>query len=435
LYARELNALNVLSQLHTTRPLMNVISEMRAAGESWKYTSIMLERGPRTHFCDIEDGKGNPIQIFKRTLVRRGTVRSVMEQEGLSEADTYAKYFASIFSDTNAQTSIRDRVKEAVGELSPDELLEVQYVPRSGRAKGKRVTHSYISRTVRRVIWLSDSAELVSGEIVKKDRLGTFWDNFDYNNVGKEGGIPYPDGKKPIDLLRTCIQLYQQKEGIFVDFFAGSCSLGHAVLRQNLEDQGKRRFLLVQMREELRTNQTRFQAAVSFYQANGIEPIASEVGKERLRRAGSEIANHSDRTDRHLDLGFRVLKIDSSNMKDVFYAPGEMTQESLEGVVDNIKPDRSGEDLLFQVLLDCGVDLGLPIACETIEHRQVHFVDENVLAACFDRDVTADLVKQIASRQPQRAVFRDHCFNKDSDRINIEQIFKQLSPSTQLKRL
>ena len=137
----------------------------------------------------------------------------------------------------------------------------------------------------------------------------------------------------------------------------------------------------------------------------------------------------------HLDIGFRVLKIDTSNMKDVYYAPESVKQADLVGHTDNIKEGRTPEDLLFQVLVDWGVDLALPIAVERIGKKKVFFVDGNALAACFDPEISDDLVKTIAKRQPLRAVFRDSSYGSDSVKINVEQIFKLLSPATELKSL
>jgi len=174
-------------------------------------------------------------------------------------------------------------------------------------------------------------------------------------------------------------------------------------------------------------------------QKNGFVSIA-DISKKRIRDAIGRLQDDSMPLTEKLDLGFRVLKIDSSNMKDVYYFPQDTSQAMLGGLVDNIKPDRSGEDLLFQVLLDCGVDMGLPVRTEKIDHFEVFFVNDSEhaspdLIACFDPDVPESLVKAIAAKTPLRAVFRDQCFATDADKINVEQIFKQMSPNTQLKSL
>lgn len=435
IYAKQLDDFNTLAHLYTKRPLMDVIAEMRDGDESWKYTSILLGADERQHVCTTTDGDGSPIEIFKRKNVIRTTIARVCREEGISEAAAYQKYFNHLFSDTNAQTSIRQRVIDAAGNLADGEILEVEYVPRSGRDKGKRVTHSYISNTVRRVIWLSEVAEVAGGEVIKKEKLGTFWDTFDYNNVGKEGGIPFPDGKKPVDLIATCLRLFNKADGLFMDFFAGSCSTAHAVMRENASDQGRRRFIVVQVSQKIDSKNKQNEPALKFYAENDIESDIAEVGKERLRRAGRELASQNQTTAPDLDIGFRVLKIDTSNMMDVYYAPDAVTQEQLALHTDNIKEDRTPEDLLFQVLVDWGVDLALPIEQQKIAGKTVFFVDGNALAACFDPNITEDLVKELAKHKPLRAVFRDSSYASDSTKINVAQIFKLLSPKTEVKCL
>lgn len=180
--------------------------------------------------------------------------------------------------------------------------------------------------------------------------------------------------------------------------------------------------------------------AISFLKDISKPATIAEISKERLRRNSAAIAERQGLVLGAFDLGFRVLKVDSSNMKDVYYSPADTSQSMLSGLVDHIKPDRTGEDLLFQVLLDCGVDLGLPIKSQRIDGCEVFFVNDSDhaspdLVACFDPDVPETLVKAIAVKSPLRAVFRDQCFGTDADKINVEQIFKQLSPQTQLRSL
>jgi adenine-specific DNA-methyltransferase len=161
----------------------------------------------------------------------------------------------------------------------------------------------------------------------------------------------------------------------------------------------------------------------------------SEISKERIRRAGKKILEGECHPDWNRDVGFRVLKVDTSNMKDVYYRPDELKQSDLLDMVDNVKPDRTAEDLLFQVLVDWGVDLTLPIRRETVQDKTVFFVDDNALVACFDGGITEDLVKELAGHEPLRVVFRDNGFVSDAVKINVEQIFRQLSPTTDVKSI
>lgn len=168
--------------------------------------------------------------------------------------------------------------------------------------------------------------------------------------------------------------------------------------------------------------------------AAGYATIA-DLCKDRIRRAGKKVLEGECHPDWNRDVGFRVLKVDTSNMKDVYYRPDELKQSDLLDMVDNVKEDRTSEDLLFQVLVDWGVDLTLPIRRETVQGKAVFFVDDNALVACFDRGVTEELVKELAKREPLRVVFRDNGFVSDAVKINVEQIFRQLSPSTDVKAI
>ncbi len=230
------------------------------------------------------------------------------------------------------------------------------------------------------------------------------------------------DNPKPTTLIRLCLQQATSGSDIVVDFFAGSSTTAHAVMAQNADDGGMRAFVMVQLAEPCESGDS------------DLRTIA-DISKERIRRAGKKVKSESATTAHGLDIGFRVLKVDTSNMKDVYYAPDEVKQDQLELNTDNIKEDRTPEDLLFQVLVDWGVDLALPITQEKVAGKTVFFVDGNALAACFDPNINEDLVKELAKRKPLRAVFRDSSYDSDSAKINVEQIFKLLSPETEVKTL
>lgn len=197
-------------------------------------------------------------------------------------------------------------------------------------------------------------------------------------------------------------------------------------MEQNSSDGGNRKFIMVQIPELADEKSEAFKA--------GYQTI-TEISKERIRRAGAKILEGECHPSWNRDVGFRALKIDSSNLTDVYYRPDEVKQDELFGQVDSVKTDRTAEDLLFQVLIDWGVELTLPINRETLHGRTVYSVDGNALIACFETGVTDDLVKEIAARSPLRAVFRDTSFARDADRINAEQLFRQLSPGTELKAI
>jgi adenine-specific DNA-methyltransferase len=253
--------------------------------------------------------------------------------------------------------------------------------------------------------------------------------NHEANSELKELGLSGVfDNPKPTRLLQRAIFLASAaaKDEIVMDFFAGSSTTASAVMSLNATDGGHRRFIMIQLPEECDKESEAFKAGFK---------VISDISKERIRRSGAKLKAENATTAPNLDIGFRVLKIDTSNMKDVYYAPDAVKQTDLVAHADNIKEDRSPEDLLFQVLVDWGVDLALPIAKETIAGKTVFFVDGNALAACFDSSVSEELVNELAKRKPLRAVFRDNSYGSDSVKINVEQIFKLLSPTTEIKSL
>jgi adenine-specific DNA-methyltransferase len=226
--------------------------------------------------------------------------------------------------------------------------------------------------------------------------------------------------------LRRLTSYLTAADDTIVDFFSGSSSSAHAVISTNADDGGDRKFIMVQLQEVVPEETDAFEA--------GYKTI-TEIGKERIRRAGKKIKAEAGLMGANLDIGFRVLKIDTSNMKDVYYSPDTAEQANLLDQIGNVKEDRTSEDLLFQVMLDWGVDLALPIERENIENKEVFFVDGNVFAACFDDGISGELVKAIADRKPMRAVFKDNGYDRDDTKINLAEIFKLASPNTELKAI
>ncbi len=256
---------------------------------------------------------------------------------------------------------------------------------------------------------------------------GDLWKGFhqDMGNVAKEGSTPYANGKKPVRLVKQLIRwANNSQDGIVMDFFAGSGTTAHAVMQANAEDGGNRRFILVQLDEEPDVKADPSGAA--------FKSIA-DITRARLRRAAETTSANSSSAP--VDTGFRSLRIDSTNMSRVLLTPDQTEQHALPDLEPSVKNDRSTEDLLFQVLLDWGLDLSLPISTEQLAGRDVFDVADGAVLACFDPDVSLDLVREVAKRAPLRAVFLDASFASDDARINAEQIFREISPSTDVKAI
>ena len=231
-------------------------------------------------------------------------------------------------------------------------------------------------------------------------------------------GIPF-DTPKVVDICVEHIKSFSSNGDVILDFFSGSATTAHAVMQLNAEDGGHRKFIMVQLPEKC-------DEASEAYKA-GYKNIC-EIGKERIRRAGDKIKSESPMTTQDLDIGFRVLKLDDTNMKDVYYAPDDYDQGMLAGLESNIKDDRTDLDLLFGCLIDWGLPLSLPYKSEKIDGCTVHTYNDGDLIACFDANIPESVVKEIAQRKPLRAVFRDSGFASSPEKINVFEIFKLYMP-------
>jgi len=237
------------------------------------------------------------------------------------------------------------------------------------------------------------------------------------------GTTPF-DTPKPTKLIKRMLVMANNPDAIVLDYFAGSSSTAHAVMQLNAEDGGKRKFIMVQLPEVCAEGSEAAKA--------GYKNIC-EIGKERIRRAGDKIKDEVGLTAQNLDIGFRVLKLDDTNMNDVYYAAGETTQDMISLMESNIKPGRSDMDLLFGCLLDWGLPLSMPHTHEKIDGFTVHTYNGGDLIACFDEHISEKAIREIASRKPLRAVFRDSGFTSSPEKINVFEIFKLLAPNTTVR--
>lgn len=318
--------------------------------------------------------------------------------------------------------------KEGWIKFYPQESQGIKTVWRWGKEKAKQNLNTVIF------------GRLASGgwQVVKKYRESTYalksvWQGNEF--LSDRGTLTFKklfDNKrvftfpKPIETIKQCLQLCCSPQDYILDFFSGSATTAHAVMQMNAEDGGKRKFIMVQLQEETDEKSEAFKA--------GYKNIC-EIGKERIRRAGQKIKDESGMIASELDIGFRVLKLDSSNMKEVYYNPAEYEINMFDMLTDNIKEDRTPEDLLFQVMLDLGVLLSSKIEETTIAGKRVFNVADGFLIACFDNEVTEDTITAIAKQKPYYFVMRDSSMASDSVATNFEQIFATYSPDTVRKVL
>lgn len=279
----------------------------------------------------------------------------------------------------------------------------------------------------------ADRAEAINrGEVsLKKEPIQCFADfSADFGNIKSEGGVAFNSGKKPVKFLKLLLGYFEDKNALVMDFFSGSASTAHAVMQKNAEDNGNRHFIMVQIPERISEKNK---------EAGQFESIC-DLGEERIRCAAAKIANEIDESNKQLelgaetkpypDLGFRVLRIDSSNFKDFYLTPDETAQKSLFDFADNVKEGRSDLDLLFEVLPKLGIPYSAKIEERMLAGRKVFFVDGDKLAACFDANVGSDTIEEMAKAKPWYAVIRDSSMVDDATHANYEELFRTYSPDT-----
>ena len=291
------------------------------------------------------------------------------------------------------------------------------------------------SKSPRKKQFLFEAKKVVPRSILEFSDVGSTQSaTLDFLKLFKHNYFNYT---KPVDLLERLIILSTNSntEDIVLDFFSGSATTAHAILNKNLADSGNRKFILVQIQEIISESKQSYK--------DGYSNIC-EIGKERIRRAGRKIKedllakntnelNFNSEEKKDLDIGFRVYRLDESNMQDVYYRPQDYNQEQLEIFADNIKSDRTPDDLLTQVMLDWGLPLSYKIEQLSVSDKQVFQVAQNSLMACFDKGIDEDFAKEIANHKPMRIVFRDKGFKNDTAKENVRQLLKQLSPETEMR--
>ena len=327
----------------------------------------------------------------------------------------------------------------------PNQMYEIttpggaKYTPPEGRC-WKNIESEFLKQCEEGRMWFGkDGMGIPRRKTYLSEREGknvwTWWPNSEVGHSQEAtqevknlfDGHAYFDYPKPVRLLKKIIQIGTHDDSIVLDFFSGSATTAHAMIQLNTEDNGHRKFILVQLPEMTAIDSDAYKA--------GYKNIC-EIGKERIRRAGRKIKEDAGLTaPADLDIGFRCLRLDESNMKPVYYTPDEVGQQDLFSLVDNVKEDRTPEDLLFQVMLDLGVLLSSPIEVKEIADKKVFNVADGFLLACFDHDVTEETVKAIAQMKPYYAVFRDSSMANDSVATNFDQIFETYSPETVRKVL
>lgn len=417
-YCKNRSSFSRFNDVYDSQNLFSYIKEYKESGKSWKYTRLIQSFGEKTHFKDIKDGSGEDIKIYKHENVKIETISNVAKSESLTEEDVYVKYFDKIFRDTNAQSSIRQRVLDATDR--EDTFYSIEYIPSSGRNKGKLTTLYYKGRNKDIIAWLSDVAIKDGKRIFKKEKVGTLWSDFNWNNVSKEGNIQYPNGKKPIAFIQRMIELTssENKDDLVLDFFSGSGSTAHAVADLNEKDGGIRSSISIQLPEAIGDSDKK-----NLYSSDDLSHVKtiSDIGLERLKRSFLAYKNNP---------GFKFFKLDQTNIRP-WETDFDNLEQSLLNANQSIKADRTAEDVLYEILLKYGIELTVPVEQQTVAGKQVYVVGAGALLVCLDDDITSEVVEGIAELKHEldpettQVVFKDAGFADSVVKTNAIQILKQ----------
>ena len=331
---------------------------------------IYIEQGGQVHF---ESGEGR-VKVLPITNGQEMSWRWSMEK-------MKSEPFNLIVSGTDENISLYKKQRPSLGEVPSAKPKSIFYKPEYSSGNGT-----------------SEQKNLFGGRI--------------FSNP------------KPLSLIKDFLQIGTNKDDIILDFFSGSATIAHSMFKLNLEDKGNRKFIAVQLIENTDLDSEAFRL--------GYKSIP-EIGKERIRRAGKKIIEENAGVAGQLDIGFKVFKIDESNMKDIYYKPSEIGQGQLFDLVDNVKDDRSSEDLLYQVMLSLGLELSLKVEKQLIDGVEIFNVADSSLIACFADNLNDNAIRAIAKMEPLRAVFKESSFANSSAKINLKEIFKELSAGTKVK--
>lgn len=415
LYVKNYQIIKPFNSVYSYQEITELLNEYKENNISWKYTSVLYYEGDKRYLTSTVDGDGNEIKIFERRNPIYKSVNQIAREENKTEKEVYYEYFDRIFTTAMPQSSIRVRVLEAIDSVeSKEDLHSIEYTPKSGRNKGMIYEQFYKGGNKRLLTWFKDVGEIIDGDVYKKDIKGTYWDGYNLNNLTKEGNIKFENGKKPLALIMDLTKMVSSDNDIILDFFSGSATTAHAVMQLNVEDGGNRKFIMVQLPEP--TDNPEFKNIC-------------EIGKERIRRAGEIIKEEKGLEVQNLDIGFKVLKLDTSNIRK-WQPDYDNLEQSILDYVDNYVDGRTELDVVYEIMLKYGLDLTYPVEEFTIANKKVYSIGFGMLMICLDNEITTEVAEGILEKvkelapESTRVVFKDNGFKTDSNKTNIKEILK-----------
>lgn len=416
IFAKNMSTLDSMNAIYKETELMDYIDQMKKEGKSFKYTNVLVKCNDLTPYTVTKDGDGDDIEIFKVNDYEIKTVKQIAKEEGISEKAVFYKYYDKIMTTTNAQTSIRDRVWQATD--SENNMYIASYVTKSGKNKGKKIDLIFMGKQKVLVIWLKDTAVEHEGVIYKREKIGTYWDGFSWINVTKEGALRFENGKKPITFIQRMIELVPCKEDMMVlDFFSGSGTVAHAVMQENLENKNRKiSCISVQMQEEIKPINKNNKKYIEYLKEENVEPIITEIGKERIRRAGDKIK--MDNPDSQIDVGFKVFRVADTNIKwNSLMDIGQLDTSQMEYTPDlvDFMPDTNDIDIVYELMLRQR-DVALSESLERLNDiGERTYLYASSYLVCLETNVTEELIDKLAAIDPLpiKFIFRDSAFKDD----------------------
>ncbi len=430
LYAKNSDGFQSIKAPYKDTELMSYIEQMKKDNKSFKYTNVLYSCSEEEYFKTIKDGDGNDIVINKIKNYDIKTVKQISQLEGISEKDVYYKYFEKIMTTTNAQTSIRDRVWEATGE--ENELFKATYVPRSGKNKGQAIDLLFIGKQKVLVIWLKDSAVEIDGILYKREKVGTYWDGFSWINVSKEGSIKFDNGKKPIALIQRMINLFPDNNNMIVlDFFSGSGTTAHACVQNNIDFSLINKYIMVQIPQKIEPTSKANKDYIKYLKEEKIEPVITEIAKERIRRASNRIKEEIEQGNQQLklgqepkrlpDIGFKVFKVADTtlNWEKKALQGDSLHADYLAGTTNkdrlDFTPGFNDFDVVYEIMLrQEGVPLTSKIETLSEIGSRTYLVADSYLIT-LEETITQEMVDKLSKIEPLpfKFVFRDSAFGDD----------------------
>ncbi|MBQ8999139.1 MAG: site-specific DNA-methyltransferase [Clostridium sp.] len=427
-YSRNIDNFSIIKAPVKKQEIIEYIKAMEVLNKSWKYTSVITDLDDGEFVKSIKDGNGDEIKVYKHKKYNISSINKIAKEEFNGEINkVYYKYINNIFRTTNAQSSIRARVMDECSEIEED-IISIEYIPQKGKNAGKITKLFYKDKARNLITWLSDVIKEEDEKIYKLDNNGNLWDDLQYNNLTKEGNIKFPNGKKPLQMINDIVNMVVESGDIVLDFFSGSATTAHSVMALNAEDSGCRKFIMVQFPEIIQPNDKDRKEYIQYLKEEGIKPIISEVGKERIRRAGEQIVKEVNNAK--VDIGFKVFKLDSSNIKK-WNPDYDNLEQSFDDILENFVLDRTEEDVVYEIMLKYGIDLTYPVEERVINGKEVFSVGFGALIICLDDNITLDVVNGIVELKEElepeicRVVFKDNGFANDSVKTNAVQILKR----------